>query len=100
MAIKHFGSCAKNKPIGNAKVTGEHPTQSLSWDQVPAQAPRVLQQLPTLQPPTLLGLPQEGPQPTQPPSLGRRFQQANICRSSSSSLAALQMQPKSVTPWR
>ena len=39
MAIKHFGSCTKNKPIGNAKVTSGHLRQSLPWDQVLAEAP-------------------------------------------------------------
>lgn len=97
MAIKRFGSCTKNKLICNAKVTGGHLRQSLPWDQVPVQGPQFCQQLPTLQPSTLLGLPQEGPQP---PSLGRHFQQDSICCSYFSSSVALQMQLKSVTPWQ
>lgn len=41
MAIKHFGSCTKNKPISNDKVTSGHLRHSLPGVyQVPVWAPQ------------------------------------------------------------
>lgn len=67
MAIKHFGSCTKNKPISNDKVTSGHLRHSL-----PGTLCRLLSLPAAAVPaaPTPLGLPQEGPQPTQAPSAG------------------------------